>query len=400
MKREFPLPTLGKHLRTGEIIATGEVVSVLVREGDVIAAGDGVIEIETEKAVVEITCPHAGKVVKINMVKGQTVQAGQSVLAVETSESAPAAKSRPASASTEVKRLAEELGVGLAGVQGTGRGGRVTADDVRRAAQEAAVEEETSQGVTPQHGSREPAVPPGALGEDAYGHVRRERMSAARLAVAASAQSAAAVPQSTHFDDADVTDLERMRKTVPATYLGPTVKLSSLAFVLKAVAAALRQHPTLNAALDAEKNEIIYKQYVHLGVTVETPRGLFTPVLRNVDQMGILQIARELTMLAARSRSADFTAEELSGGGFTISSLGSAGGVYSTPMVRPPEAAHLLLGRTRWLIGVAEGKVEGRLMLPLSLSFDARVVDGPSAGRFLGDVIDYLQSPGKLMLVK
>ena len=365
MNVDFKLPALGEN------VAGGDVVSVLVREGDVIAANDGVLEIETDKAVVEIPCPHAGKITKVLVTKGQTIQVGQPVLSMETESSPAEAPSAAAPAKPQA------------------------------AAAEDKSEPGGAQGVPAQRGSREPAVPPGVLGEDAYGHARREPMSRIRRTIAAQmSKSAGAIPHVTNFDDADVTELERIRKTIPPAYLGPMVKLTAMPFVLKAVALALRQHPLLNASLDEEKGEIVYKQYVNLGVAVDTPRGLVVPVIRNVDRLGILDIARELTLLAARARAAEFGVDELRGGTFTISNLGAVGGVYSTPIINHPEVAILLLGRSRWLLGVHEGKIEGRLKMPLSLSFDHRVVDGAAAARFLYDVIDYLQSPGKLLLVK
>jgi pyruvate dehydrogenase E2 component (dihydrolipoamide acetyltransferase) len=309
-------------------------------------------------------------------------------------------------AGPEARKLARELNVDLSKIQGTGKSGRITVEDVRAATTPATPEAKqeaaaTTDGIPAQRGSREPAVPPGELSQDAYGHVRREKMSKIRQTIAAQmVKSVSTIPHVTNFDDADVTDLERMRKTVPPAYLGPTVKLTAMPFVLKAVALALRQHPTLNASLDEQKTEIVYKQYVNIGVAVDTPRGLIVPVIRNVDQMGVLQIARELTLLSARARSADFKIEELRGGTFTISNLGAVGGVYSTPIINHPEVGILLLGRSRWLLGVFEGKIEGRLKMPLSLSYDHRVVDGAVAGRFLNDVIDFLQSPGKLLLTK
>jgi pyruvate dehydrogenase E2 component (dihydrolipoamide acetyltransferase) len=433
MSVEFKLPTLGEN------IESGDVVSVLVREGDVIAGNDGVIEVETDKAVVEIQCPHAGKVAKVHVTKGQTVRVGQLVLTIEAESEAvqetqpaatgpevatapPAASAshaaeppkQAAAAGPEVRRLARELGVDLATIRGSGKGGRITVEDVRAAVASAAppaaeaepdeVKPEpaaASEGIPAQRGTREPAVPPGELTQDAYGPVRRERMSKVRQTIAAQMiKSVSTIPHVTNFDDADVTELERMRKTIPPAYLGPTVKLTAMPFVMKAVALALRQHPVLNSMLDEAKQEIVHKQYVNIGVAVDTPRGLIVPVIRNVDQMGILQIARELTLLAARARSAEFKIEELRGGTFTISNLGAVGGVYSTPIINHPEVAILLLGRSRWLLGVHEGKIEGRLMMPLSLSYDHRVVDGAAAGRFLNDVIDLLQSPGKLMLTR
>jgi pyruvate dehydrogenase E2 component (dihydrolipoamide acetyltransferase) len=365
MNVEFQLPPLG------EDVDRGDVVSVLVREGDVIAANDGVLELETDKTVLEIPCPYAGKVTKVLVTKGQTVNVGQPVLVVEAESEGSAATTVPRVAPADRKPGLPEPPETLAG------------------------------GIPAQRGSREPAVPPGVLGEDAHGHVRREPMSRIRRTIAAQmAKSASTIPQVTSFDDADVTELERMRKTIPPAYLGPTVKLSVMSFAMKAVAMALRQHPVLNASLDEEKKEIVYKQYIHLGVAVETPRGLVAPVVRNVDRLSVVEIARELTLLAARTRSAEFALDELRGGSFTVSNLGPVGGTYSTPIINHPEVATLLLGRSRWLLGVNEGKIEGRLMLPLSLSFDRRVVDEAAAGRFLRDVIDYLQSPGKLLLTK
>lgn len=438
MKKEFKLPEIGEN------VENGDVVSVLVREGDVIAAGDSVVELETDKAVLEIPCPLAGKVAKVQVAKGQTVKVGQSLLTVEVEadaetdakpqaetsddkkprpsvapdakpqeESSDGTKPRPsvapetehksddpAPAGPEARRLARELDVDLARVRGSGKRGRITVEDVHaaKAADETPV---PSPGIPAQHGSREPAVPPGELSQDSHGPVRRERMSKIRRTIAAQmVKSASTIPHVTNFDDADVTDLERMRKTIPPAYLGPTIKLTAMSFVIRSVALALRQHPLLNASLDEENDEVIYKQYVNLGVAVDTPRGLIVPVLKNADRMSLLHIARELTLLAARARSAEFTVDDLRGGTFTLSNLGAVGGVYSTPIINHPEVAILLVGRSRWQFSVFEGKVEGRLKMPLSLSFDHRVVDGAAAGRFLNDVIDYLQSPGKLLLTK
>jgi pyruvate dehydrogenase E2 component (dihydrolipoamide acetyltransferase) len=318
----------------------------------------------------------------------------------------------PIAAGPDARRLAQELGVNLSQVQGSGKRGRITVEDVRTAAAKpapaanaaassATPSQTSTAGVPAQPGTREPAIPPGELGQDAFGPVRREPLSSLRRAMAAQmVESAKTIPQITLFDDADVTELERMRKSIPPAYLGPTVKLTTLPFVMKAIAMALRQHPALNGTLDETKQELVYKQYINLGLAIDTPHGPVVPVLRNVDQMGVLQIARELTLLASRARSADFKTDELCGGTFTISNLGAGAGTYSTPMVQPTEVATVLLGRARWLLGVHEGKVEGRLMLPLSLSYDSRVIDGTASGQFLNAVIDFLQAPGKLLLTK
>jgi pyruvate dehydrogenase E2 component (dihydrolipoamide acetyltransferase) len=226
-------------------------------------------------------------------------------------------------------------------------------------------------------------------------------MSKIRRTIAAQmVKSASTIPHVTNFDDADVTDLERLRKTMPPASPGAAIKLTSLPFVMKAVALALGQHPVLNASIDEEKEEIVYKQYVNLGVAVDTPRGLVVPVIRNADRLSLLQIAEELADLAARARAAEFGVDELRGGTFTLSNLGAVGGTYSTPIINHPEVGLLLVGRSRWRAGIYEGKIEARLMMPLSLSYDHRVVDGAAAGRFLNEVIGYLELPGRLLLTR
>jgi pyruvate dehydrogenase E2 component (dihydrolipoamide acetyltransferase) len=406
MSIEFKLPELGEN------VENGDVVKVLVREGQVIAANDGVVELETDKAVVEIPCPQAGKVTKIHVGKGDTVVIGQTLLTLEPgeggapeaerveeapvavepvvlSETAPVEEGGPIPAGPAARRVARELGVDLRQVAGSGQRGRITPEDVQAAGGTGAAEA----------GMPETVTPPGEPGEDAWGPVRRERMSKMRRTIAAQmVKSVAAIPHVTNFDDADVTDLEAVRKSVPPGYLGEGVKLTTMPFVMKAVALALRRSPLLNASLDDQSGEVVYKEYVNLGVAVDTPRGLVVPVLRSVDRQSIPQIALQLRTLAQRARAAEFGIEELRGGTFTISNLGAVGGSYSTPIINHPESAILLLGRSRWLAAVREGGIEPRLLMPLSLSYDHRLIDGATAGRFLNEVIDYLQSPGKLLL--
>ena len=245
----------------------------------------------------------------------------------------------------------------------------------------------------------EPVVPPGELGSDSWGEVRRERMSQIRRTIAAHmALSARTIPHVTNFDDADITELEQLRKGVPQGYFGPNLKLTTMPLILKAVALALTRHPVLNASLDEENDQILYKQYVNLGIAVDTPRGLVVPVIRNADRLSIAAMARTLAEVAEKARAARFTLEEIRGGTFTVSNLGAVGGTYSTPIINHPEVAILLVGRARWLPVIREGQVEPRFMLPLSLSYDHRLVDGATAARFLNEVIGYLQSPGRLLL--
>jgi len=424
MTTEFQLPELGEN------IESGDVVNVLVHEGQRIAANDGVIELETDKAVIEIPCPHAGKVAKIHCRKGDTVRVGQTLLSVETEADAPDAAG-PAAAPAEkpaaeqqakatatappatrepsakpqapaagpipagpaARRVARELGIELGQIQGTGQRGRITPDDVHAAA--AGPAKPAAQAAA----AYQPIAPPGEPGQDAWGPIRREKMSKIRRTIAAQmVKSASTVPHVTNIDDADVTDLENLRKGVPADYVGPGLKLTAMPFVIRAVAWSLRRHPMLNASIDESNEQVVYKEYVSVGVAVDTPRGLVVPALRQADRMTIPQIARELAVLAQRARAAEFAVEDLRGGTFTISNLGAVGGTYSTPIINHPEVAILLVGRSRWLPMVRDGRIEPRLMMPLSLSFDHRLVDGAAAGRFLNEVIGLLQSPGKLLL--
>ncbi|MGO8690676.1 MAG: dihydrolipoamide acetyltransferase family protein [Thermoguttaceae bacterium] len=412
MITEFKLPELGEN------IASGDIVNILVHEGEEITANQGVVELETEKAIVEIPCPHAGKVVKLQVKKGDTVKLGQVVLTLEAeaesaekpppvvAESLAATKIQPTAtrphpnpppegegivpAGPAVRRLARELGVDLGRVHGSGPHGRILAEDVRAVSAPAAA--------PPLAVSQSPGQP----GSDAWGPVRRDRMSRIRRTIAERmARAASTIPHVTNFDDADITDLEALRAGVLAGYLGQDVRLTLLPFVMKAVALALRHHPALNASLDDEKEEVVYKEYVNLGVAVDTPRGLVVPVVRDADRLTVAQLAQALATVAQRARAAQFAPDELRGGTFTLSNLGAVGGAYSTPIINHPEVAILLLGRARrmpMVRGQNSDRVEIRLMLPLSLSYDHRLVDGATAGRFLNDVIEYLQAPARLLM--
>ncbi len=516
MEIEFKLPELGENVHSGDI------VKVLVREGQTIEANQGVCELETDKAVVEIPCPHAGRIVKVHFTQGQTVQVGQTLLTLVREaekpqsapppppaelKAAPAPAAEPAPPATAfvspprtegapsldvashgtatlrgqgrfspvlpapihppidggaegielmgpiagisapstprpaeplygpdepipagpaTRRLARELGVDLRSVRGSGPRGRITPEDVQAAAQSAVAAQSAdiaerftgaaefiaprvvssdarSQAAVPRPEGPsifwQPIQPPGEPAQDNWGPIRREKMSRIRQTIAAQmVRSASTIPHVTNFDDADVTELEQLRRQVPPGYLGANVKLTLMPFVMKAVAIALRHHPVLNASIDEEKQEITYKEYVHLGIAVDTPRGLVVPVIRNVDRMSIPELARAVANVAERARNVQFAIEELRGGTFSISNLGAVGGAYSTPIINYPEAGILLLGKARWLPVVRDGRVEPRFMLPLSLSYDHRLVDGAAAGRFLNEVIDWLQNPGRLLL--
>ena len=211
-------------------------------------------------------------------------------------------------------------------------------------------------------------------------------------------RSVSTIPHLTNFDDADVTELEHLRKTSTQEYAKNNIKLTALAFVVKAVSLSLRDNPAVNATVDMEKGEIIYKDYVNIGLAVDTPRGLVVPVLRDCDQISIPQMAQAIAETADKAKNAQYGLEDLRGGTFTISNLGAIGGTYSTPIINWPEVAILLVGRSRKMPMVHDDRIEPRLMMPLSLSYDNRIIDGALAARFLKEVIGYLESPGRLLL--
>jgi pyruvate dehydrogenase complex dihydrolipoamide acetyltransferase long form len=438
MATEFTLPDLGEN------ITSGDVVSVLVKAGDVVEPGQSVLEVETDKAVIEVPCPPGGVVQEVLVKKGETINVGQALLSLGSSTSQPAEKSAepvkqksvessqpsavieqpvieqpvveqpvaaasaPASivaangeatdealpsetvkpAGPAVRRLARELGVDLGSVSGSGPSGRIIREDVVASVRRSGV----------QSASNSQAVRPGGEQDD-WGPIHREQMSRMRKTIATNmVRSMATIPHLTNFDDADVTELERLRKDSAAEYAKTNVKLTALAFVVKAVSLSLRQHPVVNSSVDMEKGELVYKDYVNIGLAVDTPRGLVVPVLRGCDHQSIPHIAQEIAQTADKAKNAQYGVEDLRGGTFTISNLGAIGGTYSTPIINYPEVAILLVGRSRKLPVVHEDRVEPRLMMPLSLSYDHRVIDGAMAARFLKEVIGYLESPGRLLL--
>ncbi len=441
MATEFKLPDLGEN------IASGDVVTVFVSPGDVVKPGQPLLEVETDKAVIEVPCPPGGRIASVLVKKGDTVKVGQVLVTLEPASgaaasapapakpAAPAAAPKPSPAAAPapaapqpapaaaaprpapapiaavaaepepepqggvatavepagpaVRRLARELGVDLARVRGSGPGGRIVREDVVAAVRLAS-------SAAPTH---RPRPDTGATERDDWGPIRREQMSRMRKTIAANmVRSVQTIPHLTNFDDADVTELEALRKASAPEYAKNNLKLTALAFVVKAVSLSLRQHPAINATIDPEKGEIVYKDYVNIGLAVDTPRGLVVPVLRDCDQLSIPQIAQAIADTAEKAKNAQYGLEDLRGGTFTISNLGAVGGAYSTPIINWPEVAILLLGRSRKMPVVHDDKIEPRLMMPLSLSYDHRMVDGAMAARFLNEIIGYLESPGRLLL--
>lgn len=456
MATQIKLPHLGENIESGDIL------TIMVSEGEEVKKDQNLLEIETDKATMPIPSPEAGKIVKILVGEGDTVNIGAALFEIEAGangastaeEKKPApqaeapkaeakqeapksspAKAKPApepepeeddeeevaeepareapsakaprrepayepngeggahaAAGPAVRRLARELGVDLRRVRPSGSGGRITDDDVRtyvRNMQARQDETSTSLGVTP----------PGTPQSDNQGAVRVEKMSRMRKTIAANmTASYTTIPQLTNFDDVDVTELEEMRQQSKEDYAKRGLKLSQLPFLIKAIAASLKMHPVVNASVDIDEGTIIYKEYVNIGVAVDTDRGLVVPVLRDADRLSISQIARELDRLIAAAREGTLSIEEMRGGTFTLSNMGAVGGTYSTPIINSPEVAILLIGRSRMLPTVVGKSIEPRLIMPLSLTYDHRVVDGADAARFLNEVKGFLAAPGRLLL--
>ncbi len=486
----------------GEGIESGDVLDVLVAEGDTIAKDQNILEIETDKATVEVPASAAGKVTKIHVQSGQTIAIGDILITVDaavaaetpaasptppaapvadspaaeeptkveatapspaaqpahppaaTRPSAPAAPlptsaptasappatngNPPLAAGPAIRRFAREVGVDLTHVAGTGENGRITRDDVlgvvRRASQSVgqsepaapapspsapdeqvqvqsapvAKPEEVTPAVVPDRPARSAASElmgdgqpslPGDASTDAWGPISVENAAKIRMTIAAKMhESWSTVPRVTNFDDADVTELEGIRQASKEDYSKKGIKLTSMPFVIKAVSMALRENPLVNASFDVSNGQIIYKQYVNVGIAVDTDRGLVVPALRNTDQKSISALAKETALMADRVRKNNFSIDDLRGGTFTISNLGAIGGTYSTPIINVPEVAILLVGRSRNMPIVVDDEIKIRLMMPLSLSYDHRLVDGATAARFLNDVIGYLEAPGRLLL--
>jgi pyruvate dehydrogenase E2 component (dihydrolipoamide acetyltransferase) len=424
MAFEFKLPDLGEGLTEGEI------VQWLVKEGDSIEEGQVFVKVETDKAVLEIPSPHKGTVLRIGAAEGQTVQVGQVILVIgeegekpspgakpeevekrpsvgvvgvleEASEEAEAEeKGAPAEAMPgppaggakvlampAVRKLAKELKLDLTTVKGSGPGGHITKEDVQKAPEKK--EEKPPEG----------AAVKAARKYDMYGYVERIPLRGMRKTIArAMVRSKYTAPHVTAMDEADVTRLVALREREKERASAKGIHLTYLPFVIKAVVAGLEEHPYVNATLDDENEEIILKKYFNIGVAVDTEDGLMVPVVKNAKEKSILQLADELTKLSEKARSRTIDLADLKGGTFTITNYGAVGGIYGSPIINYPEVAVLGLGRIQEKPVVVERRIEVRTMLPLSLSFDHRVVDGAEAARFLNTVIDHLEDPDLILL--
>lgn len=440
-----------------ENVDKGNVVSVLVSEGDTVQEQDPLLEIETEKAAVEVPSTAAGKVVEILVSEGEEAAVGSVVVRIETegggeaaeeeapaeetpkeeapaeeapaeqppakeepaaqapaaekpsapaAQEAPAAQAAPAQAAPaadvhprnqpvpaapSTRMLARELGVDIYTVEGSGPKGRITQEDVKAAAKQA---------IQSGGGAAAAAAPAGAAPAgyqplpdfSKWGSVRSEPMSQVRR-ITAENMTQAWVPQVTQFDKADASQLEAFRKQYARTAEKAGVKLTVTAILLKVVSQALKRFPQFNASIDMAKQEIIYKDYVHISVAVDTDRGLLVPVVRDVDRKSIIALADELNDLAQRARGKKIKPDEMEGGSFTISNLGGIGGTGFTPVVFTPQVAILGVSRTQTEPYWNGSTFEPRPYLPLSVTYDHRLIDGADGARFLRWICQAVENP-------
>lgn len=408
--------------KLGEGADSGIVVNIFVKEGDTVASGQAIIELENEKAVASIPSTAAGVVSKIYVKPGDRVSVGQPLLALTESgrpSAAPAAPPAPSPvpapakaapplepadeeeageealsdvapvAAPSVRRIARDLGIDLRHVRGSGSGGRIVLADLRGYVQRLIAL--TTQRKPSAAGA--PGRPPSErIDFSQWGPISKKPLTPLRQVIMRRmAESWAAVPRVTQFDEADFTRLNALRKKHGAKYEKKGARLTVTPLVLKAVAETLKKHPIFNASLDETANEIIVKEYVHIGIAVDTEQGLIVPVLRDVDKKSIFELARELEQLAIRARERKISADELKGGTFTISNQGAIGSGHFTPIVNLPEVAILGLGRGAMKPVVRDGKIVARLMTPLALSYDHRVIDGGRAARFMVDLVAALE---------
>jgi len=428
MAFEFRLPDLGEGLTEGEI------VKWLVKVGDPLEEGQVFVQVETDKAVIDIPSPRKGVVLRLAVAEGETVQVGRVIMVIgepgEKLEALPKpeeAKVRPsvgvvgeleeAPEEEEVKKpvekvpakairapslegveilavpmvrkLASDLKVDLRTVRGTGPQGRITKEDVQRAARERK---------PPEKEIPEKAIK-AARKYDLYGFIERVQLRGMRKTIAqAMVKSKSTIPHAAGLDEADVTQLLALKTKAKERAAQKKIHLTILPFVIKAVVAALEEHPYVNASVDDENGEIILKKYYNIGIAVDTKDGLMVPVVKNAKGKNIFQLATELMELSEKARNRTIDLADLKGGTFTITNFGAMGGIYGFPVIHHPEVAILGMGKILEKPIVVDGKIEVRQILPLSLSFDHRVVDGAEAVRFMNTVIELLEDPGLILM--
>ena len=371
MTTAFTLPELG------EDIDAGDVVALLVSVGDTIEVDQPVLEIETDKAAIEIPSSVSGVITAIHVEEGGIVEVGKPILSVDT-EAAGAAGAKPA---VELPKQPVS-----------------TPESVSPASTSVEKREGPSTIVVSEPRRGPEAIEP-LPDFSKWGEVERSAMGGIRRATAEQMATAwTTIPHVTNFDKADITALEQLRKQHTSRVEAAGVKLTITAILLKIAAGALKQFPQFCASVDMEKAEIIYKKYYDIGVAVATPHGLLVPVIRHVDEKNIIELAVELNQVTEQARNRQLGLEDMQGGTFTISNLGSIGGTHFTPIINAPEVAILGVARSRLEPVFIDGEFQPRLMLPLALSYDHRLIDGADAAHFLRQLVDVLENPFLLAL--
>jgi len=412
--------------KLGEGADSGSVVSLLVKEGDRVELNQTILELENEKAVAPIPSTVAGIISKIHVKEGDKLSVGQRILTVTAdgqaeAKSATASEEKPGAAveasdtfeeppardeaagqgefttesglppaaSPSVRQAARNLGIDLNRVRGSERGGRIGMADLRAYVQR--LQKPAAQlKAAPPTGQKAEVE---AVDFSKWGGISRKPMSSLRKVISRRmTENWTTIPHVTQFDEADITTLLELRKKYSSAYEQQGARLTLTPFVLKAVAAILKKHPIFNASIDEMAGEIILKEYYHIGVAVDTEAGLIVPVIRDVDKKSLLELSKELDALAQKARDRKVSLDELKGGTFTVSNQGGIGGAHFTPIINKPEVAILGLGRGA-LKPVAKSKqVELRMMLPIGLSYDHRVIDGGTAARFTVDLVQALEN--------
>ncbi len=429
MRQVFKLPDVG------EGIAEAEIVEYLVQVGDTVKADQPVVRVETDKAVVELPSPFTGTVVEIPHKPGDAVRVGQPLMVMETEavaaaapppgkpkelpspakeeeppvpsrgEKAPEAEKAPAHAepakrvlaTPHTRKVARELGVDINTVEGTGPQGRVTDEDVRKAA---SAKEEPAK-AAPKGPTAAAVAVPSTEGFDfeKYGPTRREPLKGIRKRTAeVMVRSVSTIPHVTHFDEADVTELLKVLEQERSLAEERKVRLTILSFLTRAVADALKKFPAFNASLDEASGEIVHKEYYNVGFATDTEAGLMVPVVRDVDKKSIIQIAAELQELARKARDRSIQLEDMRGGTFTITNVGALGGMWATPIIVHPQVAILCSLRAHKKPVVRNDEVVIRTIMPLTVSFDHRVLDGADAAKFMTHIIILLEDPMRMLL--
>ncbi len=415
--------------RLGEGADSGTVASIFVKEGDQVKKDQPILELESEKAVATIPSPEAGTVTRIHVHEGDEIRVGQLILSLggdgEPGQSVPskvidlsvgdeaiAGDSEtpvpsdellqvppargpgttlppgiPPAASPSIRKLARELGIDLSYVKGSERGGRIVMGDLRRYVQylQQAVIKPT---VAPQETPHPAPVSPDF---SRWGPVRKEKLSTLRKTISTKmGQAWSAVPHVTQFDEADITGLLALKKKFGARYSKKGGHLTVTSFALIVLVDVLKRHPVFNASVDVAAGELVYKEYIHIGIAVDTKQGLIVPVIRDADQKSLLALSVELGQLAERTRDRKVPLSEMQGASFTVSNQGGIGSAHFTPIVNTPEVAILGMGRGTMKPVVRGSRVEKRMMLPVSLSYDHRIIDGADAARFMVDLVSAL----------